>query len=68
MAEAEKKARSLGSHLSGHLRESGMLIALIAIVAFFTIVVRVTLDVDFLSAQNITNLFLQNSYVVIMPA
>ena len=66
MAEAEKKARSLGSHLSGHLRESGMLIALIAIVAFFTIVVRVTLDVDFLSAQNITNLFLQNSYVIIM--
>ncbi len=28
--------------------------------------VRVTHGVDFLSAQNITNLFLQNTYVVIM--
>ncbi len=66
MAEPEKKTRSLGAHLGGHLRESGMIIALLAIVAFFTIVVRVTLSVDFLSAQNITNLFLQNSYVIIM--
>ena len=29
-------------------------------------IVRVTQGVDFLSAQNITNLFLQNSYVIIM--
>ena len=66
IAQDAGKVRSLGSHLGGHLRESGMLIALVAIVAFFTIVVRLTLDVDFLSAQNITNLFLQNSYVIIM--
>ncbi len=62
-ATAEK---SMGAHLAGHLRENGMLMALVAIVAFFTIVVRVADDVDFLSAQNITNLFLQNSYVIIM--
>ena len=58
--------KSLGAHLGGHLRENGMLMALVAIVAFFTIVVRVADGVDFLSAQNITNLFLQNSYVIIM--
>ena len=52
--------------VGGHLRENGMLVALVAIVFFFTVVVRVTIDVDFLSAQNITNLFLQNSYVIIM--
>ncbi len=61
---AEKKG--LGAHLGGHLRENGMMMALVAIVLFFTIIVRVVLDVDFLSAQNITNLFLQNSYVIIM--
>ena len=43
----EKKG--IGAHLGGHLRENGMLMALVAIVTFFTIVVRVTLDVDFLS-------------------
>jgi putative multiple sugar transport system permease protein len=52
--------------VGGHLRENGMLVALVAIVFFFTVIVRVTIDVDFLSAQNITNLFLQNSYVIIM--
>ncbi len=57
---------SLGELLGGHLRENGMMMALVAIVLFFTIMVRVMLDVDFLSAQNITNLFLQNSYVIIM--
>ena len=56
----------LGTQLSGHLRENGMLMALVAIVLFFVTVVRVFEGVDFLSAQNITNLFLQNSYVIIM--
>ncbi|MFV0490491.1 MAG: multiple monosaccharide ABC transporter permease [Pseudorhodobacter sp.] len=60
------ETKGLRAHLGGHLRENGMLVALLAIVFFFTIVVRVTIDVDFLSAQNITNLFLQNSYVIIM--
>jgi putative multiple sugar transport system permease protein len=52
--------------LGGRLRENGMLMALVAIVVFFLVIVRVREDVDFLSAQNITNLFLQNSYVIIM--
>lgn len=56
----------MGAHLGAHLRENGMLMALVAIVALFTVIVRIVLDVDFLSAQNITNLFLQNSYVIIM--
>jgi len=60
------EGKGLGAHLGGHLRENGMLVALVAIVFFFTVVVRVSIDVDFLSAQNITNLFLQNSYVIIM--
>jgi putative multiple sugar transport system permease protein len=52
--------------VGGHLRENGMLVALVVIVFFFTVIVRLMLDVDFLSAQNITNLFLQNSYVIVM--
>jgi putative multiple sugar transport system permease protein len=58
--------RGIKALLGGHLRENGMLLALVAIVFFFTLIVRLMLDVDFLSAQNITNLFLQNSYVIIM--
>ena len=61
MSDASNKG-----YLGSHLREYGMIMALVAIVFFFTVVVRVTIDVDFLSAQNITNLFLQNSYVIIM--
>jgi putative multiple sugar transport system permease protein len=62
MADASNNKGYLGSHL----REYGMIMALVAIVFFFTVVVRAMIDVDFLSAQNITNLFLQNSYVIIM--
>jgi putative multiple sugar transport system permease protein len=53
-------------YMGSHLREYGMIMALVAIVFFFTVIVRATIQVDFLSAQNITNLFLQNSYVIIM--
>ncbi len=60
------EGKGVGGLLGGHLRQNGMMVALLAIVLFFTIMVRVTIDVDFLSAQNITNLFLQNSYVIIM--
>ncbi len=66
MAEQKGPKANLAAHLGGHLRENGMLVALVAIVFFFTLVVRMAIDVDFLSAQNITNLFLQNSYVIIM--
>ncbi len=60
--------KGIGAHLGGHLRENGMLIALVAIVLFFYVVLQIVPQnpVDFLSAQNITNLFLQNSYVIIM--
>ena len=56
------------SALTANFREYGMLMALIAIVAFFTIILRTVpvKPIDFLSAQNITNIFLQNSYVIIM--
>lgn len=60
------KKQGLSALLGGHLRENGMLMALVAIVLFFLVVVRYQINVDFLSAQNITNLFLQNSYVIIM--
>jgi putative multiple sugar transport system permease protein len=60
------EAKSGGDYLSGHFREYGMLIALVAIVVFFVAVLRIFEGIDFLSAQNITNIFLQNSYVVIM--
>jgi putative multiple sugar transport system permease protein len=62
---SEKKS-GLSALLGGHLRENGMLMALVAIVVFFVAMVRWQINVDFLSAQNITNLFLQNSYVIIM--
>ena len=66
-AETNKPATTgIGAHLGSHLRENGMMLALIAIVLFFFIIVRAVQGVDFLSAQNITNLFLQNSYVIIM--
>ena len=58
--------QDMSARLGAHLRENGMLMALVAIVLFFAVVVQVTLGVDFLSAQNITNLFLQNSYVIIV--
>ncbi len=60
--------KGIGAHLGRHLRENGMLMALVAIVTFFTVVLQIVPDkpIDFLSAQNITNLFLQNSYVIIM--
>ena len=60
------ETKGIGSHLGNHLRENGMLMALVAIVLFFVLIVRIFEGVDFLSAQNITNLFLQNSYVIIM--
>jgi putative multiple sugar transport system permease protein len=57
--------RTTRSHLGGHLRENGMLVALSPSCSSSRWSSG-RLDVDFLSAQNITNLFLQNSYVIIM--
>ena len=71
MAQANQSAT--GGGLGGHLRENGMLLALLAIVAFFTIVLKYpgilqlqATSIDFLSAQNITNIFLQNSHIIVM--
>lgn len=52
----------IGAYLVRHLREYGLLFALIAIMAFFQVVTDGTL----LRPINITNLFLQNSYIIIM--
>nr|WP_306345910.1 multiple monosaccharide ABC transporter permease [Aquimixticola soesokkakensis] len=50
------------AYLKAHMREYGLLFALIAIMVFFQIVTGGTL----MRPVNITNLFLQNSYIIIM--
>ena len=53
---------STGSYLKHNLREYGMLISLVAIMALFQFLTDGTL----LQPLNLTNLVLQNSYIVIM--
>jgi putative multiple sugar transport system permease protein len=50
------------SWLRGHLREYGLLLSLVAIMAFF----QVMTDGTLMQPLNLTNLVLQNSYIVIM--
>ncbi|WBU58176.1 multiple monosaccharide ABC transporter permease [Paracoccus sediminicola] len=52
----------IGAYIGRHLREYGLLFALIAIMVFFQVVT----DGVLLRPVNITNLFLQNSYIIIM--
>lgn len=59
---SETGTKGIGEYLLGHLRTYGLLFALIAIMAFFQIVTGGTL----LRPVNITNLLLQNSYIIIM--
>ncbi|WP_417279690.1 multiple monosaccharide ABC transporter permease [Celeribacter sp.] len=54
--------KGIKAHLAGHMRDYGLLFALIAIMTFFQIVTGGTL----MRPVNITNLFLQNSYIIIM--
>ena len=54
------------SALAGHLRENGMLLALVAIVALFSVLVGMQGKPMFLQAPNITNIFLQNGHVIIL--
>ena len=61
-APASDQARASWRFLKGHLREYGILFALIAIMAFFQIATGGIL----LKPINLTNLVLQNSYIVIM--
>jgi len=56
------QGNSVGQYLANHLRDYGMVLALIAIMAFF----QVMTDGTMLRPVNITNLFLQNSYIIIM--
>ena len=60
--DAPQNGRSWTSYIGHHLRDYGLLFALIAIIVFFQIVTDGTL----LRAVNITNLVLQNSYIIIM--
>ncbi|SMX42967.1 multiple monosaccharide ABC transporter permease [Actibacterium lipolyticum] len=60
--DTEHQAYGIVDYLKGHLREYGLLFALIAIMAFFQIMTSGTL----LRSVNITNLLLQNSYIIIM--
>ena len=66
---AEKKSAGaksgIGALLGGRLRENGMLLALVAIVAFFSVMLQLN-GKDFLNPANITNLFLQNGHVIIL--
>ncbi|TKW65959.1 MAG: sugar ABC transporter permease [Paracoccus denitrificans] len=64
MEQTEKSGQSIGigAYIGKHIREYGLLFALIAIMAFFQIVTGGVL----LRPVNITNLFLQNSYIIIM--
>jgi|TARA_B110000046_G_scaffold70732_1_gene78650 putative multiple sugar transport system permease protein len=60
-AETPKKL-GIGEYLVRHMREYGLLFALIAIMLFFQVVTNGTL----LKPVNVTNLLLQNSYIIIM--
>ncbi len=62
---SEQATASL-DYFKSHLREYGMLVALFAIVVFFAVYSAATGRPTFVSASNLTNLFLQNSYVIIM--
>ena len=59
---AEPSRSTLGQYLAGHLREYGMLLALVVIMGFF----QVMTDGTLMRPVNITNLILQNSYIIIM--
>ncbi|GLS88203.1 ABC transporter permease [Cypionkella aquatica] len=61
MAQDKKSGSALGERL----RENGMLLALVAIVALFSILLGLQ-GKTFLQPQNITNIFLQNGHVIIL--
>ncbi|MCG6902232.1 MAG: sugar ABC transporter permease [Rhodobacter sp.] len=60
--QTQAPEHSLAAYLITHMREYGLLFALITIMVFFQIVTGGTL----MKPVNITNLFLQNSYIIIM--
>ncbi|GGD86256.1 sugar ABC transporter permease [Aureimonas endophytica] len=52
--------------LKSHIREYGMLIALVVIMLFFQVMTGGLIDGVLMKPLNLTNLMLQNSYIVIM--
>ena len=52
----------VADYLKHHIRDYGMLVALVVIMAFF----QIWTDGVLLKPLNLTNLFLQNSYIIIM--
>src|ERR1700742_2480228 len=61
-APAPQAARAYGGFIKNNVREDGMLPSLVAIMVFF----QVMTDGTLLKPLNLTNLVLQNSYIVIM--
>lgn len=57
-----ESTQSLKNHLISHLRDYGMLIALVAILALFQYLTGGIM----MRPVNLTNLFLQNSYIIVM--
>ena len=57
-----QSAPSVTNYLKSHMRDYGMLIALVVIMAMFQFLTDGTL----MRPVNLTNLFLQNSYIIIM--
>jgi putative multiple sugar transport system permease protein len=61
-SETHNPPGRIGAYLAHHMRDYGLIFALIAIMVFF----QVTTGGTLLRPVNITNLFLQNSYIIIM--
>ncbi|GAB4391806.1 MAG: sugar ABC transporter permease [Kiloniellaceae bacterium] len=62
IAEGGKARVSVADYLKHHIRDYGMLVALVVIMAFF----QIWTDGVLMKPLNLTNLFLQNSYIIIM--
>ncbi|MFC2969602.1 multiple monosaccharide ABC transporter permease [Acidimangrovimonas pyrenivorans] len=62
LAAPDRGRGTVGAYLKNNMRQYGMLLALVAIMVFFQIMTDGTL----MKPVNLTNLFLQNSYIVIM--
>lgn len=62
IVEPQKSQVSVGDYLKHHVRDYGMLVALVVIMAFF----QVWTDGVLMKPLNLTNLFLQNSYIIVM--
>jgi putative multiple sugar transport system permease protein len=62
MSAAHLNATRYSGYLKANLRDYGMLLSLVAIMAFF----QVATDGTLMQPLNLTNLVLQNSYIVIM--